>query len=227
MPYGISQEQPDCSGWATVKETGDGFETVSCHQTKADAVDQMVALSVSEDMEPLGNVARRAMNRSADELAAMIETAMTALNNALEYLQKEKMEEEDEDEMEDEEEEDDDEMEEERQEPSLVAPAFMRASARRGLQLLEDGYSSVSEKGLKRQTVNDAQKMANGQALSPEKWRKIAPWIARHIVDLDAVKDEPTPGLVAMLLWGGGSTKASARRAQQYAERIVEKLDTE
>jgi alkanesulfonate monooxygenase SsuD/methylene tetrahydromethanopterin reductase-like flavin-dependent oxidoreductase (luciferase family) len=28
-----------------------------------------------------------------------------------------------------------------------------------------------------------------------------------------------------MLLWGGGSSKASARRAQQYAEGIVEKLD--
>jgi hypothetical protein len=47
------------------------------------------------------------------------------------------------------------------------------------------------------------------------------------MVDLEAVKDEPTAGLVAMLLWGGGATKSSAKRAQQYAEGIVAKLDTE
>jgi HK97 family phage prohead protease len=70
--------------------------------------------------------------------------------------------------------------------------------------------------------------MANGEPLSEAKWRKIAPWIARHIVDLDAVEgDEITPGLVAMLLWGGGSSKTSARRAQQYAERIVMRLEEE
>jgi hypothetical protein len=223
MPYGISEQQSDCSGWATVKQTGDAFETVSCHETKSDAVDQMVALSVGEDMEPMGNIDRRSQ-RSGHDLELTIQSALTLLNGALLYIQQEKMEE-------DMEEEDDDEepqeMEEERQAPSLLAPAFMRASARRGLQLLEEGYSKVQEDGLKRQTVNDAQKMANGEALSPEKWRKISPWIARHIVDLDAVKDEPTAGLVAMLLWGGGSTKASANRAKTYAERIVEKLDTE
>jgi hypothetical protein len=68
--------------------------------------------------------------------------------------------------------------------------------------------------------------MANGEPLSENKWRKISPWIARHIVDLDAVQgDEITAGLVAMLLWGGGSSKASARRAQAYAERVVANLD--
>jgi hypothetical protein len=70
--------------------------------------------------------------------------------------------------------------------------------------------------------------MAAGEALSPAKWRRIAPWIARHIVDLDAVEgDEITAGLVAMLLWGGGASRASARRAQAYAERIVAQMDGE
>jgi hypothetical protein len=110
-----------------------------------------------------------------------------------------------------------------RQEPNMVAPAFMRMSARRGLRLHEEGYSG---EGLKPQTVEDARKMAAGEALSEQKWRKIAPWIARHIVDLDAVQgDEITAGLVAMLLWGGGSSKSSARRAQAYAERIISQLD--
>lgn len=113
-----------------------------------------------------------------------------------------------------------------RAEPSLVAPSFMRASAKRGLALLAEGESQVQPDGLKQATVNDARKMANGEALSEEKWRKISPWIARHIGDLDAVQGtEITNGLVAMLLWGGGASKSSARRTQQYAERIVEKLD--
>jgi hypothetical protein len=105
----------------------------------------------------------------------------------------------------------------------LSAPAFMRASAKRGLALHEQGESGD---GLVPATVADARRMANGEPLSENKWRKISPWIARHIVDLDAVQgDEITAGLVAMLLWGGGSSKASARRAQAYAERVVAKLD--
>jgi HK97 family phage prohead protease len=107
--------------------------------------------------------------------------------------------------------------------PSLVAPSFMATSAKRGLRLHEEGESGD---GLRPATVADARRMANGEPLSEGKWRRIAPWIARHIVDLDAVQgDEITPGLVAMLLWGGGASKSSARRAQAYAERIVQQLD--
>lgn len=57
MPYGISDNQSDCSGWATVKEESDGsFTTIGCHDTKDDAISQMVAVSIAEDMEPLGEV---------------------------------------------------------------------------------------------------------------------------------------------------------------------------
>lgn len=172
MPYGIAQDHPDCSGWATVKVEGGAQEVIGCHTTKQDAIDQMVAVSIAEEIEPLGEVAS--------------------------YM-------------------------EDRQQPDLSAPEFMRASARRGIRLHEEGYSGD---GLVPQTVEDARKMAAGE-ISEAKWRKIGPWIARHIVDLDAV-DEPgeiTPGLVAMLLWGGGSSRSSAQRAQRYAERIVERLD--
>jgi len=51
MPYFITDKSPDCSGWATVKEDG---EVIGCHTTKQDAIDQMVAVSVAEDMEPGG-----------------------------------------------------------------------------------------------------------------------------------------------------------------------------
>jgi HK97 family phage prohead protease len=57
MPYFISETQSDCAGWATVKEESDGsYTTIGCHTTKQDAVDQMVAVSISEDMEPGGEV---------------------------------------------------------------------------------------------------------------------------------------------------------------------------
>lgn len=57
MPYFISDKQGDCAGWATVKQETDGsYTTLSCHDNKQDAIDQMVAVSIAEDMEPGGEV---------------------------------------------------------------------------------------------------------------------------------------------------------------------------
>ncbi len=57
MPYFISDKQDDCSGWATVKENPDGsYETIGCHDSKQGAVDQMVAVSLAEDMQPGGEI---------------------------------------------------------------------------------------------------------------------------------------------------------------------------
>jgi uncharacterized protein len=57
MPYGISNNQADCQGWATVKQEADGsYSTLYCHGSKQDAIDQMVAASLDENMEPLGEV---------------------------------------------------------------------------------------------------------------------------------------------------------------------------
>lgn len=64
MPYYISENQSDCDGWAAVKQEADGsYTTIGCHSTKQDAIDQMVAISISEDMEPGGEV--RAVDLSA------------------------------------------------------------------------------------------------------------------------------------------------------------------
>jgi len=54
MPYFISDQQDDCDGWATVKEEDGALVTIGCHVSKQDAVDQMVAVSLAEDMEPGG-----------------------------------------------------------------------------------------------------------------------------------------------------------------------------
>lgn len=60
MPYFISDKQADCSGWATVKQESDGsYTTMACHDTKQGAVDQMVAISLAEDMQPGGEVNSR------------------------------------------------------------------------------------------------------------------------------------------------------------------------
>jgi HK97 family phage prohead protease len=66
MPYFISESQSDCAAWATVKEEADGtYTTIGCHENKQDAIDQMVAVSISEDMEPGGEVSNRAVDLSA------------------------------------------------------------------------------------------------------------------------------------------------------------------
>jgi HK97 family phage prohead protease len=122
----------------------------------------------------------------------------------------------------------DDDMEE--RQVNLTPPAYMRAAARRGLELNAQGFGGD---GLTDKTLREARAMANGQ-VSEDKWRRIAPWIARHMVDLDAPSNRnpddpgyPGAGLVAHLLWGSGVSKASAMRAMNYAESIVSQLDKE
>lgn len=105
---------------------------------------------------------------------------------------------------------------------NLEPPQYMRDAAKRGLELHADGLSGD---GLRPQTVEDARKMAGG-TVTEDKWRRIGPWIARHLVDLDAVQgDEITAGLVAHLLWGSGPSKSDARRAMEYANMVVGQLD--
>ena len=298
MPYGISQNQPDCSAWAAVVRREDGsFDTLACYDTKQDAIDRMVAQSLAEGLEPLGEVGARQMHEmeepETEEPSDDVEEMLEGLAEQQEYGINprqgamydiyEKIAEEfgkwdqgigadgahyvaqspfadegmvcancvfyeggrgceivsgdiapegicklwiiAESKLGESEEPQEEAASVERRQISLIAPDFMAASARRGLRLHEEGLSGD---GLVPATVADARRMANGEALSEAKWRKIPAWIARHIVDLDAVQgDEITAGLVAMLLWGGGSSKTSARRAQAYAQRIVDRLDAE
>ena len=53
MPYYITKESEECAGWAVV--TSD-MTVVGCHLLKQDAVDQMVAVSQSEGIEPGGEL---------------------------------------------------------------------------------------------------------------------------------------------------------------------------
>lgn len=51
MPYFITDRHPDCPAWATVKEDG---ELLACHETEQQAIDQMLAVSIAEGMDPGG-----------------------------------------------------------------------------------------------------------------------------------------------------------------------------
>lgn len=55
MPYFISDTEPGCDGWATLKiDEGADPITIHCHATKQEAIDQMVAISLKEGYPPGG-----------------------------------------------------------------------------------------------------------------------------------------------------------------------------
>jgi hypothetical protein len=207
MPYEVIMDATNCDGHAVVKVGSTEAVSGGCHATHQEALDHMAALNIATADE---------INKRNEQMNAAIDEAINLLIAAKASHMEGQQESGDEPEEIYE--------EAELRAVDLSAPAFMRASAKRGLALHEQGLSGD---GLVPQTVEDARKMAAGQ-VTEAKWRKIGAWIARHIDDLDAVQgDEITAGLVAMLLWGGGSSKASARRAQEYANRVVERLDSE
>lgn len=111
---------------------------------------------------------------------------------------------------------------------NIDVPQYVQDNAKRGLAYYDEGKGGD---GLVPQTIRDARELAAGR-VTEAKVRKIGPWIARHIVDLDAPANSdtsdpgyPGPGLVAMLLWGGGATTEAARRTQEWAEGVVQNLD--
>jgi HK97 family phage prohead protease len=344
MPYYITDNAADCSGWATVKDDG---EVMGCHTTKQAAIDQMVAISIAEEIEPGGerlkkknkmkktdyrvlpdnyrpslsedvpegracgncvfyieddvkefadgelrawcekwddyvngayycnawqpaledraepdalNVgdfvswnssggrARGRIERivndgtinvpdssfsitgTADDPAALIriysrdgngwDETDTLVGHKFSTLTK----------IDDLPENTLDEDDDEERQVNLTPPAYMRAAARRGLELNRQGFGGD---GLTDKTKQEARDMADGR-VSEDKWRRIAPWIARHLVDLDAPKNSnasdpeyPGAGLVAHLLWGSGPSKRAAQRALDYAQGVVNRLDAE
>lgn len=112
----------------------------------------------------------------------------------------------------------------------LAPPAYMREAARQGLEYYKDGYGGD---GLVARTIEEARDMAAGR-VTADKWVRIAAWIARHMVDLDASKNTdpsdpeyPGAGLVAHLLWGSGNSKTKAARTMNYAQGIVNQLQAE
>jgi HK97 family phage prohead protease len=81
MPYYISQNQNDCDGWAAVKQETDGsYTTIGCHTTKQDAIDQMVAVSISESLEPGGEVNARSKMKKIERRTFTVQDVETRQN---------------------------------------------------------------------------------------------------------------------------------------------------
>jgi HK97 family phage prohead protease len=119
--------------------------------------------------------------------------------------------------------------EDERRQVDLSPPAYMRASARRGLEWHREGLSGD---GIVDRTIREARAMAEGN-VTADKWVRLRAWISRHLVDMDApqnIPDDdnyPGAGAVAMALWGGGGSKRSAQRALDYADGVVGRIEKE
>lgn len=127
------------------------------------------------------------------------------------------------------EEEDEEDYDDEMRQVNLTPPAYMRAAARQGLKYYEEGLGGD---GLVPRTIREARAMANG-TVTADKWVRIRAWIARHMPDLDSPDANPnserypSPGVVAHLLWGSGPSKSAARRALDYAEGVVSRIEAE
>jgi hypothetical protein len=236
MPYLISDKQSDCAGWATVKEESDGFyTTIGCHTSKQDAIDQMVAISIAEDMEPGGEVSKRALPDNYRPALADDVPEGRACGNCYFYNEQKQ----------------NDagtkawcekwldyvdgayycnawQADEANRQVDLSVPSFIRANAKRGLKYYSEGFGGD---GLVPATIAAARDMAAGKITEP-KVRKMAPWFARHQVDGKAPSNSnpsdpgyPGAGLVAWLLWGGDSNFSD--RAQNWAQRKIDALNAE
>lgn len=244
MPYAVQQGVPGCSGYAVVKTT-DG-EVMGCHQTKAEADDQLTALNIAEfgDRQMPGEIVEGdfvSWTMNGERMVGRVEHVMTEgvlgvpdSDFSLEATA------------------DDpaaliriyaaadngfeetanlvgkpvstltkiEPLEESRQ-VDLIAPSYMRVAAERGLELHRQGFSG---EGLRPQTVREAAQMARGDALSEDKWRRLPAWVARHRVDWEGVpqnsdpsnKDFPGPGAVAAYLWGVNPTNPDS------ADRVIQ-----
>jgi HK97 family phage prohead protease len=233
MPYLISDSNPECAGWAVEKDDG---EVMGCHTSKQDAIDQAVAIALAEDSTFEGERESRELPDNYRPATSEDVPEGRACGNCI-FFNEDRL---------------DDEgrawcerweafadgggycnawepREGEQRQVDLSPPAYMRASARRGLEWHREGLSGD---GIVDRTIREATAMARGN-MSADKWVRTRAWIARHLVDMEAPAntpgddDYPGPGAVAMALWGGGGSLRTARRALAYAEGVVGRLEEE
>lgn len=203
MPYFITDESPMCSGWAVVKEDG---EEVACHKDKQSAIEQMVAISIAEGIEPGGTYHKQDGHTDEQHSEEYRVEACQDCDGNCEVCDTEEV-----------------------RQVNLTPPAYMRAAARLGLRYYEEGKGGD---GLVDATIREARAMAQGN-VTADKWVRIRAWIARHLGDLDSPAarpdspDYPSAGVVAHLLWGSGPSKQAAQRALAYAEGVVSRIEAE
>jgi len=220
MPYFITDKNADCSGWSVVDDAGEAY---GCHTTKQDAIDQAIAISLSDD-EPFEGERAAVDSLAVDDyvswnvLDPKIVAQVVGVKKDVAVV---RIFEEDDGiftatdklmimnvfklekipapsmlavEMEDE-------------EPADPMPEMESASEIRELNVPAPAYMQAAARrglryyeeglggdGLVPATIREAREMAEGR-VSDNKWVRISAWIARHLPDLDAPKnsDESDP----------------------------------
>lgn len=237
MPYFVTDEgqAEGCAGYAVVKEDG---EVIGCHTTKEAAIDQMIAVSLAEDIEPGGEYRalpdnyRPALEADVPEGRAcgncyfyddnVIQGDMALCRRWEEFVrgdhycnawQADDLAPEDDD---------SDELRAEN------VPQYIRDAAARGLELRREGFGGD---GLTEGTIREARAMAGGE-MTDDKVIRANAWAARHAVDLEAVQNRdpdadgwPGNGAVAHYLWGIDPTDPDP--ARNWLEREVERIRAE
>lgn len=242
MPYFIAKDREGCkSGWAVIDDAG---EMYGCHPNKQSAIDQAVAISIS-DKEPFegeraaigelvegdyvtwtaadqtyyGEVYSVEGDRAEvkiydEEDGVYVESVLLAIVSVSDLTKIADLPTVEST------------TDSEERAVNQSAPAYMRAAARRGLKYYEDGLGGD---GLVEKTIREARLMASGE-VSDDKWIRIAAWISRHMSDLDSPNanpssdNYPSAGVVAHLLWGSGPSKRAAQRTLAYAESVVGRI---
>lgn len=198
MPYFITREAPECEGWATVDEDG---VFIGCHKTKDQAIRQMVAMSLQDDVEPGGTYKPAKSPKRSGDLGDLdgLKTPQTGSHSP------------------------------EKREVDLKAPAFMRASARLGLKHLEEGKGGdgLKDKTIREARAMARGNVTAEKWIRLRAWiARHMPDLEAPAANPDNDK-YPSPGVVAHLLWGSGPSKRAAGRAMKYADGVVGRLEQE
>lgn len=251
MPYFITDSAEGCGGWAVIKDDG---EIMGCHQTKGDAIEQMVAISVAEGIEPGGERSVRALPENYRPAVSEDVPEGRACGNCAFYNEDivnedgvrvwcmrwddwvrgdhycnawagEAPDIHDEPDVEDFGYGKD---EEEERQVDLTVPQYIRDAAARGLELRAEGFGGD---GLVPRTIREARQMAAGE-ISEDKVIRANAWGARHEVDLDAPQNSdadadgwPGNGAVAHYLWG--INPLNPQPARDWFARKAEQIQAE
>ena len=235
MPYSIEDNNPDCNGFAVVKD--DDKKIMGCHETKEKAQDQITALNISEQEYQRQSMPEQDLYETEEEALAKakeigcVGTHTHEVNGKIMYMPCEKMEDytkltggEHTDEDDPTLQYNNDDLEKEQRQVDRKPPKFMQENAQRGL----DNLNKAGD-GLVDETVRQARIMAKGDPLSIDKIVKIRAWHARHISDLDREKSNPNDpdtwkaSDVAFLLWGSNPF-TNPMEAHDWAERKIAQL---